>query len=87
MAYFEFTGTAPQTQQVRQLKSQLQVVYELAQRIQDQNAQMDDAQQTSQWGVPVSLAGTPWETLIDNLVTGLETAAVQNIITQLGFTT
>ena len=87
MAFFEFNGAAPQTQQVRQLKSQLQFVKKTAEQIQAQNAQMTDAQQTSQWGVPAGLAGASWETLIDNLVTALGSASIDSIIEQLGFTT
>jgi len=88
MAYFEFTGTAPQTQQVRQLKQSLLTAKELGQRIQAQSAQMTLAQAQSQWGVPASgLTLVQWQGVIDDIVTALDAVAITNLTEQVGFTT
>lgn len=41
----------------------------------------------AQWGVPVGLTEAQWETLINNLVTSLQSASVTALTTQMGFST
>lgn len=88
MAYFEFNGNAPQTQQMRQLKQSLLTAKELAERVQAQTAQMTLAQAQAQWGVPASgMTLVAFQGVIDDIVTALEATAVTNLTTQIGFTT
>jgi hypothetical protein len=85
MAYFEFNAAGAQVQNVRQLKQALINAKTLAELIQQQNAQMSYVQQQNQFGVPDNLAEVPWESTIDNVVTALNSSGVENIISQLGF--
>lgn len=87
MAYFTFNGNAAQNQLPRQLKSSLETSLGIALRIQAQNAQMTEADMQAQWGVPVGLTEAQWETLINNLVTSLQSASVTALTTQMGFST
>lgn len=88
MAYFSFNGSAPQTQQMRQLKQSLQTARELAERVQSQTAQMTLAQAQEQWGVPASgLTLVQFQGVIDGIVTALATADITAYTDQVGFTT
>jgi len=86
MAYFEFTGTAPQVQEVKALKQTLVTAYNLALNIQRQNNEMALADMQAQFGVDVDLTEVQWETTIKDVVTALEGSGVQNLITKVGFT-
>jgi hypothetical protein len=85
MAYFEFNAAGAQVQNVRQLKQALINAKTLAELIQQQNVEMSYVQQQNQFGVPDNLAEVPWESTIDNVVTALNSSGVENIISQLGF--
>jgi hypothetical protein len=85
MAYFEFNAAGAQVQNVRQLKQNLINAKLLAEQIQRQNAEMSYVQQQNQFGVPDSLAEVAWESTINNVVTALNSSGVEDIISQLGF--
>jgi hypothetical protein len=85
MAYFEFNAAGAQVQNVRQLKQNLINAKLLAEQIQRQNVEMSYVQQQSQFGVPDSLAEVAWESTINNVVTALNSSGVEDIISQLGF--
>jgi len=85
MAYYEFTGTAPQIQEVKQLKQTLITALNLAHNIQRQSAQMDLTDMQAQFGVDADLTAVNWTTTINDVVTALEGTGVQNLITKVGF--
>ena len=84
MAYVIASGTAPQSQDLRQLKQTLVTSGNLARHIQRQMAEMSDAQLEAQFGIPTA-AVAPFRTNVDAIVTALDAAAVQNIMAKLGF--
>ena len=88
MAFHVFSANAPQNQNLRQLKQNLATAYNLAQIIKRQNDQMSAADKTAQWGMPGTLTEAQWDATIDGLLAanaGLNEAAIQNFISQLGF--
>jgi Fe2+ transport system protein B len=85
MAYV-IAQTAPQTQDLRQLKQTLVTARNLAGHIQRQMQQMTDAQLEAQFGVPTA-AVSAFRTNIDGIVTALDAQNIQNIMASLGFST
>lgn len=88
MAYHIFSATAPQNQNLRQLKQTLATARNLAQIIKRQNDNMSAADKTAQWGVPGTLNEAQWDATIDGLLAtgeGLDEQAIVNFISLLGF--
>ena len=86
MAYFTFT-TAPQTNEVRQLKQTLITAKNVAANIQRQNVEMTLAQMQAQFGVDAALTELQWEGTINAIVTLLADQAVLDLIGKVGFST
>lgn len=84
MPYFTFTNK-PQIDRVRRLKAILIEAHGLAVEIQRQNTQMTLTDMQNQFGVPAELTEAAWETTVNDVVTALESTAVQNMIAKVGF--
>lgn len=84
MAFVVVTSNSPQANELRQLKDALIRSYESAANINRQLDEMDDTQVTAQYGVPSGTVAT-FRSNIDTLIAGLESSAVTNVISSLGF--
>ncbi|MCA9872473.1 MAG: hypothetical protein KC441_02430 [Anaerolineales bacterium] len=85
MAFFEFTTSAQQAAELKELKSVLSRARDLAGRINDQNTQMALAQKQTQFGIPAGLSEAAWDTTIGDIVTALDATAVTNFVNRVGF--
>ena len=83
MAFNEINRNAPAANNVLELKSVLVRAVALSEQLQREAAEVDDAQISSHYGVPV-ITGAQWATTINGIVTALDVAAVDNYISQLG---
>lgn len=84
MAYVIVVANSPQANELRQLKDALIRSYESAANINRQLDEMDDTQVTAQYGVPSGTVAA-FRSNIDTLIAGLESSAVTNVISSLGF--
>lgn len=76
--------TAPQRAEIQVLKQELIKSLNKALEVQRQAAEMDDAQIASQYGIPAGVVAG-FRTNIDSAVTALESSAITNIISSIGF--
>jgi hypothetical protein len=84
MPFIVLDHTAPQRAEPQRLKQDLRKALETALNIQRQAAEMDDAQVQAQFGVPAG-AVSAFRTNVDDIVTALQSQAVTNIISSMGF--
>ncbi len=85
MPFIIFEGTAPQRSEVQRLKQNLVKALDDVRTLNRQLDEMTDAQAATQFGVPLAVAPV-FRTNIDDLLTALQTTAVTNIISSVGFT-
>ena len=83
MAFNEINRNAPAANNVLELKSVLARAVALSEQLQREAAEVDDAQISAHYGVPV-VTGAQWTTTINGIVTAVNATAVLNYISQLG---
>jgi hypothetical protein len=82
MAYYELSPSAPGRQTPLGLKANLVSALNAAKQIQRESAEMTETQIQSHFGFSGTQAA--WNATIDGVVTALEAAAVDNLISQIG---